>query len=164
MKKLQAVDLFRILKYLEQRVDSGELTVKTKFSYAILTNLAVLESLIEIIKKVSDPSEDFKKYDIERVELAKKYSEKGGDGQPIVENNSYKLVGDGLTKFNEEFEKFKELNKDTLDKRVKQLKEVEELLQEDVEVTLQKVKLDILPEEGLTPAMLKIMNVILEKE
>jgi DNA-binding transcriptional ArsR family regulator len=164
MKKLQAVDLFRILKYLEQRVDSGELAVKTKFSYAILTNLAVLESLIEIIKKVSDPSEDFKKYDIERVELAKKYSEKGGDGQPIVENNSYKLVGDGLTKFNEEFEKFKRLNKDTLDKRVKQLKEVEELLQEDVEVTLQKVKLEILPEEGLTPAMLKIMNVILEKE
>jgi hypothetical protein len=163
MFKSQAVELWNILKYLENEINTGKMLVKTKFSYIILTNLSVLDSLVEIIKKVGNPDDMFKKYDEERATLAKTYAEKDKDNQPIIENNSYKLSGDGLVKFNEEFKKLGETHKDTLEKRRLQLKEVEDILKEDVEIVLSKVKLDLLPESGITPAMLNILDPILEK-
>jgi hypothetical protein len=61
MFKSQAVELWNILKYLENEINTGKMLVKTKFSYIILTNLSVLDSLVEIIKKVGNPDDMFKK-------------------------------------------------------------------------------------------------------
>lgn len=91
-----------------------------KFAYALQKNIRLMKQEIKHIFELIQPSEDYKLYDKEREELAKKYAEKDEKGEPVVENEQYKIKG--KKKFDKELkelqEKYGKVYKDQEEKEV----------------------------------------------
>lgn len=64
-----------------------------KFAYALQKNIRLMKQEIQHLFDILEPSEEYKKYDKEREELAKQFSEKDKDGNPVIENERYKIKG-----------------------------------------------------------------------
>jgi len=139
-KKKDLLDLFENLRKLSNLKG-------VKFSYAMAKNAVIVEREIIAIKESLKPSDEFIKYEGERIELAKKHSEKDEKGKPkiITENDRERFVIKDDKKFQKEFKALKIKHKVILDKRQKQTDEYSEFLETDSEIEFFKVKLSDVP-------------------
>lgn len=156
--KLTNNDLFGLYQQLNSFKDlSG-----VKFNYAVARNIAKLKSETESLQKSIEVTEDYKAYDAQRVELAKKYAKKDEKGEPVIENNNYKLEDE--KGFNKEVKDLQEKNKKTMDARAKQMKEFEALLKEESNVELYTIPLELVPESITTEQMKAILPLIVDEQ
>lgn len=70
-----------------------------KFTYALIKNIKLIEEEITTIQKNFEPTEAFKKYDAERVELCEKMARKDENDKPIKNP-----IGDGQFKYDIDLE------------------------------------------------------------
>ncbi|MFA6077366.1 MAG: hypothetical protein WC735_04825 [Candidatus Paceibacterota bacterium] len=151
MTKGDNINLFSTLNKL------GKLT-GVKFAYAVARNLAFLKPEYEALQEAVKPTEDFVKYEEERVELAKEYAKKDAEGKPISENNAYVL--EDKETFDVKFIELKKKHKKTLEAREAQLKEQEELLKTDSTLVLYKVKIEDVPKDITVAQMNSILEIV----
>ena len=142
--KEKAVDLFKSLN------DVGNLQ-GVKFAYAVARNISLLNSEVDAIQKAIEAHDDFRKYDEERVALAKKHAVKV-DGKEKVEDGQY--VVEDQEKFETEFKELQEKHKNALDVREKQKNDFKELLKEELEIDLFTIPVEYVP-ENITPAQME---------
>lgn len=120
-----------------------------KFAYARARNISLVKPEIEALEKALEASDEFKKYDEERVELAKEFAKKDEKGNPVkVKNAQGQEIFDGLENNPEwelAFEALKEENKEVLEARDEQVKEQNELLKTASTLQLYKVALSDVP-------------------
>jgi hypothetical protein len=141
----------------------GNLT-GVKFSYAVAKNINILKGEVESFRKAAMPTEIFQTYEKERFENASKHAEKGSDGKALKE------VIDGIERFviknKEEFEKdykaIREKHKEAIQKREVQLKEMDEIMDEEVEIEVFAIPVSYIPEEITAEQMSAILPVIKE--
>jgi hypothetical protein len=131
-----------------------------KFAYAVAKNISLLKPEYEALVKAVEPSDDFKKFEIERVELAKYYAKKNEAGEPISKDGKYELEDEKVFEF--AFEALKETHKLAIDARHTQIKEQEELLKEESTVVLYKVKLEEVPKDITAEQMSGLLEIIEE--
>lgn len=131
-----------------------------KFAYSIVKNKKNIESEIKTMEEIIKPSDKFQAYEQKRVEVCEKHCERQENGQPVVENNAYKII-DQIT-FNSELLELKESNKDVLEFREQQLIEYNELLEEESKIELVKISVDNLP-NGITPLQIESIYEIIEE-
>lgn len=131
-----------------------------KFSFGISRNIAILKPEIESLVKATEATEEYKAYDAERIELCKKHSEKDANGEAVLENNEFKIIN--RKEFNKELEELNKKHQKAIDARDEQIKEVNDLLEKDTEVTLYKIKLSEVPEEITTNELRSIIDIIEE--
>jgi len=123
------------------------------FRYAIMRNIAKLKPEVEALQKVAAPSEDYQKYDSERVELAKSHADLGENKQPILK--SFMSNGQILqeyqikdrTKFDKELKILQKKHQKAVDGREKQLKGLNKLLEEEIEFIPYLIKFETIPTE-----------------
>lgn len=147
MKKKELLELHAHLRVCQTL--SGKCENITKFLYGVERNILKQESEIKALEKASNPSQEIQQYDQERIALCKIHANKK-DGQPIIINNAYDLSdASGALKeeFAKAFEELKEKYKDALDKREEQMKQFDQILEEEVEIELYKIKLDNIPDD-----------------
>ncbi len=157
MTRQEILVLFRGLNSL------GNLT-GVNFSYAVMRNMNRLKPEIEALEKSLEPTEEYKKYDEERVELCKEQARKDEDGKPITVrdvNGQEKYDVDEIT-FAPLLEALKEKYKDVVEARIAQEKEYNELLKTETDVDLFKVKIENVPEAISTVQMYAISPIIEE--
>jgi len=141
-KKKDLLDLFENLQKLSKLKG-------VKFSYAMAKNAVIVEREIVAIKESLKPSDEFNKYEEERIELAKKHSEKDekGKSKTTLDGKREVFVMEDKIKFDKEFEKLKAKHKEVLDKRKKQIEEYNEFLDTKADIEFFKIKLSEVPED-----------------
>lgn len=132
-----------------------------KFSFAVSKNIALLKPEIEALQKAVEQSEDFKKFEQERIELAKKHAKKDEKGEPVLKNNNYQLEDEDA--FKVEFESLKEKNKEVIEAREAQTKEFNELLEKENDIKFHKISIKDVPEDITTVQMNQIYSLISEE-
>ena len=70
------------LFYLKQALERVSTLKGVKFAYSIAKNLQEVNNEIEAVNKAIAPSEEFMKYEKERVRLNEDYTERTEDGNP----------------------------------------------------------------------------------
>ncbi len=138
-----------------------------RFAYAVSKNIHKIKPHIESLQDSVKPSEEFQKYDKERLELAEKHAKKNKDGQPNkitdLDNNTQSYDIENEEKFQKELKKLQSKYKDALEEREKQIEKYKELLQEEADVELYKIKVEDLPED-ITPQQMTNLFMIIDDE
>lgn len=120
-----------------------------KFAFAILKNRKKLETQIEedktIFEEILKPSEGFKEFETKRVDICVLYSEKDENGDPITENDQYKI--NELDKFNSELTLLSDKYKEEIEGRYKQVSEYNSLMEENIVIDFVKVNYEDLPSD-----------------
>jgi len=137
-----------------------------KFSYCLVKNKKMLIEELDNIKKslrVLDKiqAEEFDKYNKERIIIAKKHADKDTDEKPIIINDNYKISD--MISFNKEFEKLKEKYKEIVAITSEFDNENNKLLDEDVGIDFNKIKLSDLPDELSQSQIEPIIDFIIEE-
>ena len=123
------------------------------FRYAIMRNIAKLKPEVEALQKVVAPSEDYQKYDSERVELAKSHADLDEKKQPILKSlmhngqlfQEYQIKD--RAKFDKELKALQKEHQKAVDSREKQIKDFNKLLEEETEFTPYLIKFESIPTE-----------------
>lgn len=137
MTNQEMVDLYKALQ------NCGQLQ-GFKFAYAVTKNLDKLEVEIKKLQEKLQPTEELKKYDSERIALAKKHSNKNEQGEPQISNGQYDIKD--KDKFNKELEKLMTKYKKHIDNYKKQLDEYNKLLKEGSCFEPHKIKKEDIPD------------------
>jgi hypothetical protein len=132
-----------------------------KFSYSVSKNIALLKPEIESLQKAVEQSEDFKKFEQERIELAKKYAKENDSGEPVEENG--KFILEDKEAFKKDFADLKEKNKGVIEAREAQIKEFNELLEKENDIKFHKISIKDVPEDITTVQMNQIYSLISEE-
>lgn len=145
MEKFKKKDLLPLFENLQKLSNLKGV----KFSYAIARNVVIVKKEVEAIEESLKPFDEFVEYEKERIELAKKHSEKDEKGNPkiINENGREVFVMKDKAKFDKVFEEFKIKHKVTLDKRQKQIDEYNEFLETESDIEFFKIELSDVPED-----------------
>jgi len=146
MKKSQVITLFNILDSMKTKESNS------KFSYVVAKNKKIIQKEIEVIEEVqTEMNKLISEFSKERNELITKLGEKN-------ENGAYEIKAEdkeNINLFIEEESNLKEKYKDNLDSYHEKLDQFEEILQEEIEFDLYKIKdIEILP-DFITPEMIE---------
>jgi pyruvate-formate lyase len=129
-----------------------------KFAYIIAKNKEVIKPELVAIQEAGKMKDNYKEYDKERVELNEKYALKEKDGKPVIKDENYQI------KDKETFEKalkeLQEKHKEAIDEREAQIKEVNDLVKEEIEMDLKTLPLAIVPED-ITVRQMESLSIII---
>lgn len=173
MTKGELIELSRVLYQVIKL--SG-----AKFAYGVKRNIDLTKPEIEALDKAMAPSEDFMKlqeeFESQRIEIVEKYANKDSEGKPLkkmAELNGkqvevYDMDPEKSKISNEECESaMKAKNPEVYEARLKQLKDYEEILKEEVKVAFfpYTVNLSEVP-DGITGIQMNFLvdaGIIVEK-
>jgi len=120
-----------------------------KFAFTVLKNRKKIESQIEedklIFEEILKPSEGFKEFETKRIDLCIYHSEKDDEGNPITENDQYKIID--MDVFNEELKKLSDEYEEDVKNRYTQMEEYNSLMEEELTFDFKKLAFEDLPEE-----------------
>lgn len=154
MKNSELFELFNTITAPDFKYKGAE------FNYIIAKNVAKLKPELEALQKGLEPTPEYREYDSKRIEILKKYAVKGENGEPVIEDNSFKLAD--TTTALKEIKFLQEENQELLDARKKQEEDYQELLNKEATIEIHKLKKSDLPEDMETPIMIKLFKLIEE--
>jgi len=131
----------------------------SKFAYIIAKNLIRIKEEVEALDKVREESKAYREYTNKRVELCIKYAEKDENGVALIRNNRYVGV-DGNPEFEKELEVLKGEYKTALDEYDRNVETYNSMLDEEIEIPIQQIERELIPENITVQAMTMIMPMI----
>jgi hypothetical protein len=136
-----------------------------KFSYFVAKNKVAIKNEIDAIQEVQQPSEEYKKYDLERARLAQAFADKNEDGSAKIHDNSFVITAN-VDEFQEALAELRVSYKDAIEQHEAKMKELESLLNEEVEINGAKVDFKDIP-STIEPSLMEILiiaDLIIEDE
>jgi len=129
-----------------------------KFGFNISKNKEAIKPMINQIKKASESSEIFNAYDKERVELNVKHSAKDEAGNPVIENQNYKI--ENKEAFDAELSTLKEKHAPAIKEREDQIANMDKFMAEEIELELKPIDLSIIPQD-ITVGQMESLSVLI---
>lgn len=141
-----------------------------KFAYAVSRNLSILKPELESLEKAAKPTDEYMKFEDERIKLVEKFAEKDEKGKakqvPMVSNprqTEYVIDKDKQEELDKEFGELKEKHKEAVEGREKQIKEYNELLKSEApKLEFHKVSIDQVPAQINVTQMHSIREYMVE--
>jgi hypothetical protein len=144
-KTVKKRDILGIYNCLEMIKIDGE-KVPVKYAYFIAKTKSLIDSEVKALKTVITPSPMFMEYDKKRFDIINKYVEKDENDEPVFINNAtYKIKPQYVDTLNSEIDVLQNEYEDVISNNSKLQAEINELLSEQVEVDLFKIRFDDLP-------------------
>lgn len=135
---------------------------KVKFNFRLFEEQEKIEKEKKRLEEVAKPNDKINDFERKRLMLCNRHCEKDENKKPIIENNMFKgLVGN--KEFNKDFLELKEGYKEDLEKQENKLKEVDDLLKEEIEIKFEKINLDLIPDDiidGIKMKKLKEVGIL----
>lgn len=146
MKKIELVNLYKAL---------NEVKAGGKFAYGVLKNKKQLQSEFDNLAEIENKSVDkIKPFNDEKIELFKKYGKQNDDGSIYIDKDDKEAIN----KITPEMNKLNEKYKGILAIYEKEMKELNDILQEDVDVEFVPYKInDELIPDDLDVKVLEVM-------
>ena len=157
MKSKELFDLQKGLKL------SGEITDQP-FVFIRLRNKKNVDEIIETLQESNKPTDDYIKYDAERIELCRRNSKinKETNECMISGQNTFVIDEKKQESFNNELSKLISIHNETINNRVIQLKEYDKLLNEEFkDFIIYKVKQKDIP-KTLNGDILELLYPMIE--
>jgi len=155
-------ELIRLFDVLER---SRSKTFNRKLAYALSRTKQFWSSEITAFSKFQQPSDEFVEYEKKRMELLEKYGKKDKEGNLVVVQNG--RVSFGATRDKEMFDVamnlLEEEYKDCIDNRNGQIKEVSEMLMDEVEVAVYQIPFEMIPEE-VDFELMEVLTLMIKEE
>jgi len=129
-----------------------------EFAYAVFKNKNLIEQEIKIFEQLrKDPHPDFQNYENERMIVCINYSQKDDNGNPVIENNQYKI--EDWSGFQEDMKELSDKYKDVIEDMENTRKEYEDFMEKESSIELITVKFENLPNDidAITLERLKFM-------
>ena len=157
MKKRDLISLNSALVALEGR----QFTVK--FSYFMAKNKVMIKDEFAALDEVRKPSPEYIAFDTKRAEMAMEFADKDDDGKPKIENNNF-IITQKVEEFRKALDELKATNAKVIETYEKQVKDFEELLDEDIDFRGPKIDLKDIP-PTIEPSFLEVLitsNLLIE--
>ena len=121
------------------------LIVKSRNALIKLNNTEGLDSITayRILKNSNAIDKELKIYDEHQTKLVNKYCDKSEDGKPLVENGGFKITGENYKKY---------------------VNELENIFNENVEISIKKISIESIINAGLSPAQIGSIEYMIESE
>lgn len=161
MKKKNVISLYEGLQAV------GDLK-GPNFTFAVARTRRSLAPIIESLEEARKPSKEFQDFNRERIALAKSHAIKLENGDPkttktVVNGHlQEEFVIECRAKFDADFDKLKKKYKKALDETEKQEMDYIKSLEEDVEVKLEMVKREDVPEDISSAQLEGILPIVQE--
>lgn len=152
LRKQEILDLDEGLRGL------GRIKGDIRFNYGVAKNKRLVKTEIETLEELSKPTDDFVKYEKDRISLVEKLAAKDEGGAPkivkipqarpdgqVIYTSRYD-VDENDPKFKAEIKKLKTKYKAAIEGQKKHEEEFEGILKTEVEVELHLIPLSIVPE------------------
>jgi len=133
-----------------------------KFAYCVSRNLSLIKPEIESLQKIVEPSEEYQKFDKERIEMVEKFAKKDEKGKAIQVNNNYEIEEGKQEELDKEFGILKMEHQEAFDAREKQIAEYNELLKTELTIVLHKIALADVPQNITVQQMYGISDIVEE--
>jgi hypothetical protein len=135
-----------------------------RFSYVVAKNTLALETEVSAIQKMYAPSKEFTVYDEERIKLAESHSKKeNGEAKKYIENGVAKYDIEDKNKFIIALKELQAKHEKAIQAREAQLKEIDKILEEKIEVDLQTIHINDIPEDIDAKQMTNIFIIVTDK-
>ncbi len=134
-----------------------------KFKYLVSKNKMALKTEVETLRELfKDSSDDFKVYERKSMDLVNEFGVKDKEGNLIQgSNNSIPILPEKMGEFKICMEELQEDNRDLIDAENTRIREIENLLEEDVQgVTVEHFPLKVIPDEIPQDVMDVLINYI----
>jgi hypothetical protein len=162
MKREKIVELYNVLFKLHED------KISRKAALWVLKNLKKLKDEVELIQEVARPSEEFIEFEKKRFNIIVDKADKDESGNPILERDSlgrqqFRIINK-LTRneIQRDIETLSEKYKDVIDLQMKKEKELQSLLQEEIDLpTLSKINFDDLP-DNISPKELDVIEFLVD--
>lgn len=150
-------ELFKFvhLTYPKVKLYSG-----LKFNYALRKNFKLFNNEIDELKADLEPTENYKKYQIARDELCKKYATKDDKGNFVQvevtlddgrKDHQYRIEGDNKVIFDKELEKLKSTYKKDIEIQDKKVADFNKALLDPIDKKVQDsihmISIDVVPDD-----------------
>ena len=150
MVKMTNEEALELLGHIDSlahvRGDEGKGDDYTKFRYACARNGRRLRSIKKDLEAAIEPSDEYRKYDADRMELAQNLSLRKPDKTPTIMNGQYVIDPDKKEEFDKGIKDLKKKHKKAVDEYEQQQKGYKEILNEDIEVDLHFVNMEFVPQ------------------
>lgn len=153
------------IKLPEFLEDLKKINLTGKVAYAIAKNRKLVENELEILQETLKESESFKKYQEERIELAKSHAKKDEKGNPVTEtilqggNPVNSFVIEDQKAWEQEFEALKEKHKEALNQRTEQENAFNLLMEEDSKLEFHKIEESEIPENATAQEVYTLLEL-----
>lgn len=142
---------YELIEFVESKEELKKLVGNIGFTKAIVKNLRLAETELEILESLHALSEDYRKILIDKENLLSKYSKKDEDGTPVFtikkvggkEYKSYELVDEEAYKV--DFNKLMEDNKEVINLHLEKELNYEKAMNEDFSETFMTINEEDLP-------------------
>lgn len=146
---LKTLKNYQILDLVEAFTKIAETKIKSnkRFSYALVLNDEAIKPFVKAIQEIAAPSESYIEYEQKRNEIIAEYAKVDGDDKIITNQQGGVVFKDGM--FDEAKAKLEALNEEhaeILEERTQDIKDYNELLMKDVEINIEEVSLDDVPD------------------
>lgn len=131
-----------------------------KLSFAIAKNKKIVEEEAEALVEAVAMTDEYKKYEEERLKLCKKYASKDDSGNPVLVADDY-LIKDQVA-FDEAIKELNDANTELIEERDKQVEEGNKLLDEYSSIKLHKIKYEYIPDDVTIAQMDILLPLIAE--
>lgn len=134
--------------------------VNPKFLYGLKKNKDKIQSVVgEFQKKIFERKQHEKadEFQNKRVELCKVYAKADEAGNPIIKDNQFQFDKEKYEEFQVKFKELQEEYKEVVEDNKKFEEEVNNVLEEEVEFDIYKVKVDWLPTGVITGDQLSFL-------
>jgi len=146
---LKTLKNYQILDLVEAFTRIGEMKFSStkKFSYALILNDEAIKPYVKAMKEIATPGESYIEYEEKRNAIIREHAKTDVDGNIVLNDNRGVVFKDGEDTI--AIDKINALGKeysDILEERNKDIEEYNELLMNDVEVKLECISLDDVPD------------------
>jgi len=137
-------------------------TKSKKLAYALVKNSKILEAEVTAIKEAFDTeSEGYKEYLSKLREIYNIYGAKDAKGKVKITPNGFELAKEeDREKVTAEIKTLEENYKEAIEVRANAMTEYQAMLDTDIELNLQSIEFDSLPEE-INPEIMYILDAII---
>lgn len=157
LKVVQILSLWNVIN----KIQDEKSKLPAKFSYALVRTKKYIEPEITSFEEAQKPSAEYIAFENERVDLCKKYAKKDESGQPVVLNGAkFDMVEETLPEFDAKFLELQEKYKDAIETRNAHIAKLNEILDEEREVTIHQISESELPESIETSVLEVILPMI----
>lgn len=145
MKKSEAANLHRAIMALPK-------IKKATVSYALMKNLEATMVEVKSIDAAKEPYDSYKEYQKELKDLQTEHAKKDDQGDPIsfkISEFASRIVFEDKEAFEVVCKELQEKHKKSIDEREKQLKEVDVLSEDDVDIKLVMIDASTLMDDSI---------------
>ena len=163
---LKELKNYEVLDLMEAFTKIGQIEFESnkRFSYALILNEESLMPKAKALLAISAPAESYQEYENKRNEIIKKYAETDTDGNIILRDKQFVVFSEDvkepavaeIASLDAEYE-------EVIVKRSSDIADYNNILNETIEVEIQKVSLDDIPDElGTNIYLIKQLKGMIE--